>query len=212
MVQKPDSVQTARKDTQPLPSQMPPQLSAHSLDKIPNTEVLQWTSLPSITIITRKAQLRWAGPVSRMHNNCIPTQLFYGELCHGKRTVGGQRKRFKDSLKFCLKTLISALSPGSHSPTGATSSPKEPSQRKTTEPSNQSRKEPHARPELLALHRHQPTTARLVGKASSPGLASSATFGHTVAALLTDYALSHLRQRRTNNNKHHKPRSDETHR
>ncbi len=45
-----------------------------------------------------------------------------------------------------------------------------------------------------------PTTARVVGKASSPGLASSATFGHTVAALLTDYAHGHLRQRKTNNN------------
>ena len=44
-----------------------------------------------------------------------------------------------------------------------------------------------------------PITARVVGKASSPGLASSATFGHTVAALLTDYAHGHLRQRRTNN-------------
>ena len=38
----------------------------------------------------RKAQLRWE-------------QLLYGELCHGKRTVGGQRKRFKDSLKVSLK-------------------------------------------------------------------------------------------------------------
>ncbi len=44
-----------------------------------------------------------------------------------------------------------------------------------------------------------PTTARVVGKASSLGLAS-ATFGHTMAALLTDYAHGHLRQRRTNNN------------
>ena len=72
-------------------------------DKVPNTEVLQRANFPSITTITRKAQLRWAGHVSRMHDDRIPKQLFYGELCHGKRTVGGQRKRFKDSLKLSLK-------------------------------------------------------------------------------------------------------------
>nr|KAG5686628.1 hypothetical protein BaRGS_011072 [Batillaria attramentaria] len=32
-------------------------------------------------------------------------QLLYGELCEGKRTVGGQRKRFKGSLKVSLKNL-----------------------------------------------------------------------------------------------------------
>ena len=38
-----------------------------------------------------------------MHDDRSPKQLFYGELCRGKRTVGGQRKRFKDSLKLSLK-------------------------------------------------------------------------------------------------------------
>ena len=59
----------------------------------------------------RKAQLRWAGHVSRMPDDRIPKQLLYGELCQGKRTVGGQRKRFKDSLKVSLKDFnISAES------------------------------------------------------------------------------------------------------
>ena len=49
------------------------------------------------------AQLRWAGHFSRMHDDPISKQLFYGKLCHGKRTVGGQQKRFKDSLKVSLK-------------------------------------------------------------------------------------------------------------
>ena len=72
-------------------------------DKGPNTEVLQRASFPSISTITHNAQLRWAGHVSSMHDDRIPKQLFYGEPCRGKRTVGGQRKRLKDSLKLSLK-------------------------------------------------------------------------------------------------------------
>ena len=72
-------------------------------DKIPDTEVLKRADSPHITTIMRKAQLRWAGHVTRMPDSRIPKQLFYGELHQGKRTVGGQRKRYKDSLKASLK-------------------------------------------------------------------------------------------------------------
>ena len=72
-------------------------------DKVPDTEFLKQTNFPSIITTMRKAQLSWAGHVSRMPVDRIPKQLLYGELCHGKRTVGGQRKRFKDSLKVTLK-------------------------------------------------------------------------------------------------------------
>ena len=72
-------------------------------DKIPDTEVLQQAGLPSVITIIRKSQLRWAGHVTRMPDTRIPKQLFYGELCQGKRSVGGQMKRFKDCLKVSLK-------------------------------------------------------------------------------------------------------------
>ena len=72
-------------------------------DKVPDTEVLKQPNVPSIITTRRKAQLSWAGHVSRMPDDRIPNQLLYGELCHGKRTVGGQRKRLKDSLKVSLK-------------------------------------------------------------------------------------------------------------
>ena len=39
-----------------------------------------------------------------MSDDRLPKQLLYGELCYGKRSLGGQKKRFKDTLK---KTLIS---------------------------------------------------------------------------------------------------------
>ncbi|KAI8488515.1 hypothetical protein Bbelb_338270 [Branchiostoma belcheri] len=39
-----------------------------------------------------------------MPENRLPRQMLYGELSAGKRTVGGQRKRFKDCLKSNLKS------------------------------------------------------------------------------------------------------------
>lgn len=72
-------------------------------DKVPDTEVLKQADFPSAITTMRKAQLRWAGHVSRMSDTRIPKQLLYGELSQGKRKVGGQRKRFKDSLKVSLK-------------------------------------------------------------------------------------------------------------
>jgi len=51
----------------------------------------------------RKAQTRWAGYVLRMSDSRIPKQLLYRELSRGGRTIGGQRKRYKDSLKAYLK-------------------------------------------------------------------------------------------------------------
>ena len=49
------------------------------------------------------AQLRWAGHVWRMGDERIPKQLLYGELWEGGRHRGGQRKRFKDTLKHNMK-------------------------------------------------------------------------------------------------------------
>ena len=40
-----------------------------------------------------------------MDGSSIPKQLFYGERSEGKRSQGGQKKRYKDSLKASLKTL-----------------------------------------------------------------------------------------------------------
>ena len=40
-----------------------------------------------------------------MSDSRIRKQLLYGELHQGKRTAGGQKKRFKDCLKVSLKNL-----------------------------------------------------------------------------------------------------------
>ena len=46
-----------------------------------------------------KIQLRWAGHVSRMEDHRLPKLTFFGELASGFRDVGGQYKRYKDTLK-----------------------------------------------------------------------------------------------------------------
>ncbi|XP_030401681.1 uncharacterized protein LOC115642368, partial [Gopherus evgoodei] len=65
-------------------------------DKVPDTEVLTRASLPSVHTLLMGAQIRWAGHVVRMSDERIPKQFFYGELTQGKRSHGGQKKRFKD--------------------------------------------------------------------------------------------------------------------
>ena len=74
-------------------------------DKVPDTEVLKRAGLPSIYTILMQYQLRWAGHVARMPDHRLPKKLLYGELQHGKRSRGGQRKRFKDTLKAALKAF-----------------------------------------------------------------------------------------------------------
>lgn len=74
-------------------------------DKVSDTEVLSRADLPSAYTLLRKAQVRWAGHLARMPDTRLPKILFYGELAEGKRLRGGQRKRYKDTLKTALKSL-----------------------------------------------------------------------------------------------------------
>ena len=71
--------------------------------KVPDPEVLPRTGLPSIYTLLKRAQVRWAGHLGRMPDRCLPKRLFCGELAKGKRSQGGQKKRYKDCLKASLK-------------------------------------------------------------------------------------------------------------
>ena len=80
-------------------------------EKIPDTEVLTQSRLPSTSTMLMKAQLCWAGHVSRMPDNRLPKKLLFGKLEQGKRSLGGQKKRFKDTLKASLNAFdISPIS------------------------------------------------------------------------------------------------------
>ena len=56
-------------------------------------------------LILGKNPLQWSGHVSRMDDYRLPKRLFYGELSAGKRSVGGQYKRYKDTLKVTMKNF-----------------------------------------------------------------------------------------------------------
>jgi len=72
-------------------------------DKIPNTEVLQICGVTGIEAFIMSAHFRWVGHVTRMDDTRLPKIAFYCELEHGTRSLGGQRKRFKDMLKTNMK-------------------------------------------------------------------------------------------------------------
>ena len=72
-------------------------------DRIPDTEVLKRAGMQSIHTLLKLAQLRWEGHVTRMPDERLPKKILYGELQVGKRSHGGQKKRYKDTLKASLK-------------------------------------------------------------------------------------------------------------
>ena len=59
--------------------------------------------MQSVHTLLKLAQLRWTGHVTRMADERLPKKVLYGELQEGKRSQGGQKKRYKDTLKASLK-------------------------------------------------------------------------------------------------------------
>ena len=52
--------------------------------------------------VLKLAQL-WTGHVKRMPDERLSKKVFYGVLQEGKRYQGGQKKRYKETLKASLK-------------------------------------------------------------------------------------------------------------
>ncbi|VDL97271.1 unnamed protein product [Schistocephalus solidus] len=53
----------------------------------------------------RQVQLRWSGHMGRIDDEWIPKRHLYGDFATGARRQGGQKRRYKDSLKKSLKKL-----------------------------------------------------------------------------------------------------------
>ena len=68
-------------------------------DRIPDTEVLKRAGMQSVHTLLKLAQLKWTGHVTMMHEERLEKKIFCGELEMGKRSHGGQTKRYKDTLE-----------------------------------------------------------------------------------------------------------------
>eukprot|EP00058_Branchiostoma_floridae_P013465 XP_002598953.1 hypothetical protein BRAFLDRAFT_79885 [Branchiostoma floridae] len=72
-------------------------------NKVPHTEIRHKAGFDPLEITLLQSQLRWVDHVIRLPPNWLSRQVLYGELHHGRRSVEGQRKRFKDNLKSNMK-------------------------------------------------------------------------------------------------------------
>ena len=74
-------------------------------DYISHVEVLRRAGLHSIEATLANSQLHWTGHVARMCEDRIPKTVFYGELAEGRRSVGGQKLRYKDVAKRQMECM-----------------------------------------------------------------------------------------------------------
>ena len=59
--------------------------------------------MQNVHTLLKLAQLRWTGHVTSMPDERLPKKVFYGELQEGKRSEGGQKKRYNDTFYASLK-------------------------------------------------------------------------------------------------------------
>ena len=59
--------------------------------------------MQSVQTLVKLAQLRCTGHGTKMPDEQLPKKVFYGELQEGKRFQGGEKKRYKETLRASLK-------------------------------------------------------------------------------------------------------------
>ena len=71
--------------------------------KVTHSEIRSRAGIPTIESMLLHRPLRWLGHVIRMPHSRLPHCVLYGQLKLGHRSVGGQKKRFKDHIKSILE-------------------------------------------------------------------------------------------------------------
>ena len=78
--------------------------------KVTHSEIRSRAWIPTIESMLLHGQLRWLGHVIIMPHSRLTHCVFYGKQKLGHRSVGGQKKRFKDHIKSILKKCDIPLS------------------------------------------------------------------------------------------------------
>ena len=78
-------------------------LGLHWWDKVPHVTIRDRVGIPSLEEILLTKQLRYTGHIIRQPDFRLPRITLYSALATGRRSVGGQKKRFKDHLKSSIK-------------------------------------------------------------------------------------------------------------
>ena len=73
-------------------------------DKVPYSEILAHTKVPSMFALLSQRRLRWLGHTHRMDTNRVPRNLLYGQLATGTRPLGHPMLRYRD---VCKRDMIS---------------------------------------------------------------------------------------------------------
>ena len=68
-----------------------------------HSEIRSRVGIPTIESMLLHRKLRWLCHVNRMPHSRLPHCVLYGQLKLGRRSVGRQKKRFKDHIKSILK-------------------------------------------------------------------------------------------------------------
>jgi len=71
--------------------------------KVTHSDLRRRAKVHSMECMVMQRQLRWVGHMIRMSPNRLPRRLLYSELHEGRRSRGGQMKRFSDNVKLLLK-------------------------------------------------------------------------------------------------------------
>ena len=71
--------------------------------KVTHSEIRSRAGIPTIESMLLHRWLHWLGHVIRMHHSRLTHCVLYGQLRLGRRSVGGQKKRFKDHIKSIHK-------------------------------------------------------------------------------------------------------------
>ena len=70
--------------------------------KVTHSEIGSRAGIPTIESMLLHRQFRWLGHVIRMSHSRLPHCVLYGQLRLGRRSVGGQKKRFKYHIKSII--------------------------------------------------------------------------------------------------------------